>query len=95
MTNAKPMSIAERKLFKEQVIREYKAKYIENHKKGPVTLLFEKFRKLAPLNIMLGIIASVLMIWINGWKTFFYLILSGVIWLTILTTVLSSLSETK
>lgn len=95
MDMRKPMTATEKKIFKEQVISEYKKRVAATQKKSAFQEFMDNLKKLAPVNIMLGIIASILMIWINGWKTYFYLMLSGIIWITIISTTLSALAKSK
>ena len=89
----KPMTASEKTLFRQAIIKEYRSKTEKNQKKSGFNEFIGQLRTLTPINIMLGIIASFLMIMINGWKTFFYLLLSGVIWITIISTALSALSK--
>ena len=76
------MTTLERRMFKESVIREYKTKYPEIHA-----------RRL--LNIAIGVIASVVLVWLRGWDTFINLMLSGIIWITLISTVLSAFLKKK
>ena len=82
------------KLIKEQAIREYKARH---EKKGNHSYLdfVRILRKLAPINIILGIIASILLIYLKGWSMFFQLVLTGIIWITIISTALAALGKKK
>ena len=84
----------ERRLFKEAVIKEYKLK--NNRLKHPhVNDFFGLLKKIAPINITLGIIASILLIYLKGWEIFFQLVLTGVIWITIIASALAALSKKK
>lgn len=83
------MNSIERKLFREQIIREYKEKLKHEKKPSALSELREKLRKFAPLNIVLGLIACVLLIVLDGWTHFLGLILSGIIWITLISTALS------
>ena len=82
----------ERRLFKEAVIREYKLKRQNNkyHYRNDL-LLFLK--KTDPINIVLGIIASILLIYFTGWRAFFQLVLTGIIWITIIASALAAISN--
>lgn len=83
---------SEAKLFRERVIQEYKAKH-EKPKKKPFHELFLKLRMVVPINIALGAVASIVLVWFAGWETLVYLFLSGVIWITIISTILGLLPK--
>ena len=86
------MTPTERRLFKEAVIREYQLKQnTQAAKKKVYTELLERLRKILPLNIMVGVIASIALVYINGWEMLGYLFLSGIIWLTLIATLVSAL----
>jgi len=96
MSMRKPMTDVEKRLFQQAIIKEYKLKYEKNiKKKYPFNDFIDQMRAYAPINIMLGIIASILLVYIAGWTNFFHLLLSGVIWITIISTALSALSKVK
>jgi len=90
------MTPLEKRLFKESVIREYKNKYPEIHTKR---LLYQKLvnvlKRIVLLNIAIGVIASVVLVWLRGWDTFINLMLSGIIWITLISTVLSAFLKRK
>ena len=68
MTHKKHMSSWERRIFKEKVIREYKLKHEKNKNYNNSTVkLLNLVRKLTPLNIALGIIAALILIYLEGW----------------------------
>ncbi len=89
------MTKAEVRLFKQAVIKEYQIKHEKNERKSPFNELMVQLRSLIPLNIMLGIVASILLVMITDLKSLFFLILSGVIWITIISTALSALSKVQ
>lgn len=84
----------ERRLFKEQVIREYKLQH-KGSKVHKAKDLFTVLRNLAPLNITLGVIASIGLVYYKGWDVFFQLVLTGIIWITIIASALAALSKKK
>ena len=84
------MTSTERKLFREQVIREYQLKQEAVKKNRGYNQFLERLRKIVPLNIGVGIIASIALIYINGWQMLGYLFLSGIIWLTLIATLVSA-----
>ena len=83
------MNSVERRLFREQVIREYKDHLKQEKKPAPFASFRKKLRKFAPVNIVIGVIACILLIITKGWGQFFGLILSGIIWITLISTALS------
>lgn len=83
------------KLYKEKIISEYKSKYEKKPKPNNFNSLFKTLRILAPISIALGIISSIIFIWLNGWYSFLQLLLRGIIWITIISTFLSSIDRLK
>jgi len=84
---------AERRLFKERVIKEYKIHHKE--KKLLSDEFLKKLRALAPFEIAIGIMASIGLIYISGLKTFVVLMLYGVVWLTLVTSLVSLFLKRK
>ena len=82
----------EKRMIQEAAIREYKLKH-EKNKKPYYNDLSRILRKLAPINILLGVVASIGLIIYKGWEVFFQLVLTGVIWITIISTALAALSK--
>lgn len=80
------------KLLKESAIAEYKLKMLSQMQKNRSTYhdFVIRLKKIVPLNIVIGIIASVVLVYVSGWKTLIYLLLSGIIWLTLISTVVSA-----
>ena len=94
MTHKKYMSSRERRIFKEKVIREYKLKHEKNKNYNNSTVkLLNLVRKLTPLNIALGIIAALILIYLEGWTEFIKTILTAIVWITIVATFLAALSK--
>ena len=89
-TLRKPMTETEKRLFKEAIIREYQLKH-EKQKKLPLDIFLRELRALAPFNIVLGIVAIVLLVYFWDFKTLFYVLLLGIIWMTIISTIASLL----
>ena len=91
------MTPTERRLFKEKVIREYQIKH-ELHKKqhkSHYPKIVKNFKKLLPLNITLGLIACLLFVYLKGWDEFTKLLLSGIIWITLISTFISTFVKNK
>lgn len=96
MEARRSMTPTERRLFKEAVIREYKLKQEQIRKHNNYYQEFiSTLRKIAPINIILGIIASILLIVLKGWESFLQLILTGIIWITIISTVLAATGKKR
>jgi len=86
----------ERRLFKEQIIRDYKLKYANHKQKNhPLNVFLRRSKQLAPVTVMLGIAAAVLLVYKEGWDIFFNLILTGIIWITLITTGVNLLHKSK
>ena len=83
-----PRTPVELRLFKEKVIRDYKLKHEEKRNNKGINLVLMRLRTIVPVNIALGIIASVLLVFFVGWGYFFQLMLSGIIWITLISTVI-------
>lgn len=95
MVIKKIMGEAEKKLFKEKVIKEYKLKHLEIGRRIISEEFLGKLKALAPFEIAIGIIAAVALIYISGIKTFVILMLYGIVWLTLVTSIASLFIKTK
>lgn len=90
-----PKTPLELRLFREKVIRDYKSRHeVQRNNKG-VNLLLKRLRTIVPINIALGIIASVLLVWFVGWGYFTQLMLSGIIWITLISTVIGAVVKKR
>ena len=83
------MTPAERKLFKEAVIMEYKIKHKQPQKK--YNNFARRLKQIAPLNITIGFIACLILIFWKGWGALFNILLWSIIWITLISTVASAL----
>ena len=91
MDMRKPMTKAEKRLFKEAVIREYKLKYQARMKKQSLSNQFmKKMKSIMPLSIAIGLIACVLLLYLQGVEVVITLFLSGIIWITVISTLVSA-----
>jgi hypothetical protein len=84
---------AERKLFEEHVIHEYKAKHHTTH--HFYDDLTKKLKRFVPFNIGIGLLACIGVIYLQGWRTLIYIFLWGIIGLTLISTVLATLLGKK
>ncbi len=90
-----PKTPLELRLFGEKVIRDYKSRNeVQRNNKG-VNLLLRRLRTIVPINIALGVIASILLVWFVGWGYFTQLMLSGIIWITLISTVIGAVVRKK
>ena len=90
------MTPTERRLFKEQIIREYQFKHTNyKQKNNPVNVFLRRSKQLAPFTVILGIAAAIVLIFIRGWDIFIDLLLSGIIWITLITTGINLLNKQK
>ena len=86
----------ERRLFKEAVIREYKNKYENQNKGNPIINHFARsLRKAVPFNIFAGLAACVGVLLLKGWDSLVYLLLTGIIWTTIFSTIFTAFFNTS
>ncbi len=96
MDMRKPMTQPEKRWFKELVIREYKLKNEQNNSRNKTLNSFlRRLRSIIPLNIGLGILASIILVNFVGWAYFIQLMLSGIIWITLISTVVSAVVGKK
>jgi len=80
----------EKRLFREQVIREYRAQLDAKKKRSVYHNFIDSLRKVVPFNIAVGIMACILLVYLEGWRTLIYVLLWSVIWLTLISTVLTA-----
>lgn len=84
----------ERRLFKEAVIREYKTKYEAKQKNNNKLInVIRKLRRVTPINIIIGLSACVLIVFIEGWKALAHMLLFGIVWITIISTIVTKLFD--
>ena len=95
MDMRKPMTETEKRLFKEAVIKEYKLKHQPQSKKQIVSKILNRLKALVPVNIFVGIVASALLVYLFGFKTLIYLLLFGIIWITLISTIISAFIKTE
>ena len=81
------MNDAKKRLLKEAIIREYLRN--KSNSKKDFSWMAHKLKTLAPVNIFIGILASIAMIYITGLKQFITLMLSGIIWITIISSLMT------
>ncbi|MCF7862015.1 hypothetical protein K9M79_07280 [Candidatus Woesearchaeota archaeon] len=91
----KPMTQSEIKLFKQRIIREYKEKHMVQPKKKPWEIAVERLRTIAPFNLIVGLITLAIVGIFLGWDKVIYMILSGIVWVTIISTVIAALFKAK
>jgi len=90
----KPLTSTERRLFKESIIREYKLKH-ENHSKNRIAnRVLGRLKALIPYNIVVGILASIVFVYLFEFKTLAYVFLFGIIWITLVSTMISLFIKT-
>jgi len=89
------MTKTEIRLFKEKVIRDYKIRHQPKQKNNAFNDFAQRLRRITPINIAVGTVASIIFIFLNGWYNFFQQILIATIWITIISTILSAVSRKK
>ena len=95
MAIRKMMSEVDKKKFEEEIIKKYKAEHKGEGKRFFSNEFLRKLKVLAPFDIAIGIIASIIFIYLNGIQYFVTLMLYGIIWVTLLTSVISLFIKTK
>ena len=90
-----PKTPLELRLFREKVIKDYKLKNQTKRNNHGVNLVIKRLRTVVPVNIALGIVASVVLVWFRGWGYFTQLMLSGIIWITLISTVIGAVVRKK
>ena len=94
MTLRKPMTETEKRLFREAVIREYQLKHQKNLD-SRFNIFFKRLKKIAPLNLLIGILACAILVLMEGWKTLFHVLLYIIIWTTLASVILSVFVKAK
>ena len=87
----KPMTKAEIHLFKESVIREYRNMTEQKARNTQVNQIMQRFMKIMPLNIAIGVIAAVAFTLIYGWDYLLRSVLQSIIWITLMSSILAAL----
>jgi ABC-type multidrug transport system permease subunit len=90
-----PKTLTELRLFEERVIRDYKLQREAKRNNKGINLIISRFKTIIPINIAIGVIASVLLVIYVGWNYFFQLMLSGIIWITLISTVIGTVVKKK
>ena len=87
------MDNSKRRLLKESIIREY----LQNRpsSKKDFSWMVHKLKTLAPVNIFIGILASIAMVYIAGLGYFITLMLSGIIWITVISSLMTLVVKGK
>ena len=87
------MTESDLKLYREKIIRSCKIKY----KSRKETISFNKslriLNSLLPITILIGVVAAIIYLYMNGWNSFFQLILTGIIWITLISTFISAIGR--
>ena len=94
-TLRKPMTEIERRLFKEAIIREYQLKHEKQPKEILSNKLLKRLKTLMPIDIAIGCAAVVLFVYLNGFRSVINLLLMGIIWLTLISALVSIFVKTK
>ena len=89
----KPMTDIEMRLLKEKIIREYQLKNAKG--KQFADRLFNNLKAFQPFGIIIGIIAVVLLVYIEGWLQLVHMLLFGIIWITLISTLIPLFAKQK
>jgi hypothetical protein len=89
----KKLTPAEKRLFSEHIIHEYKAKQDTFH--HAYDSLHKQLKKFIHFNIAIGLLACAGIVYLRGWGTLLYIFLWSIIWITITSTFLTALLRRK
>ncbi len=94
---AKPITMTptQLRLYKESVIREYKLRQESQHRYKTLNVVLQRLRKIVPLNITIGLVASISLIFMKGWGTLLQVFLTSVIWITLTSTIIGAIIGKK
>ena len=95
MSIDRPKTPLELRLFRERVIRDFKSKHEIRRNNTGVNLLIKRLKTILPINISIGVVASIALIFYVGWEYFFQLMLSGIIWITLISTVIGAVVKKR
>ncbi len=87
------MSESDLKLYRQSVIRELKLKYKPKKNNRNWNTFFRTLKVLTPVTIIIGIIAALVYVKLNGWNSFLELILTGIIWITLISAFISAINK--
>jgi hypothetical protein len=91
----KLMTPSEMKLFKQRVIREYREKHRNQGNKSALDIAAERLKTITPFNLVIGSVSLLIVGIFLGWDKAVYMLLSGIIYVTIVSTVLAALFKSK
>ncbi len=95
------MKKSKKKLAEEKELRLQKERVLQDiidklgPKKPAKTPVLKLIKRLIPLTLTVGIIAAAFYIHFNGWYAFLQQILTGIIWITLISTVLGLVSKAE
>lgn len=85
-----PKNAGELELYRQSIIRQYKAKH-ENKIQNKANEFLSRFKHIIPINIGIGVLASIIYISTIGGKAYFQIILGSVIWITFTSTIIGAI----
>ncbi len=91
----KPMTATEKELFKETVIKDYKLKHKLEEGRIFTKQFLSKLRVLIPFEIIIGVVAAALFVYLNDFKYLVNLLLMGIIWATIISAIVAVVIKPK
>ena len=87
------MSESDLKLYRESVIRECNIKLKPKKSNKNWNTFFKALKIITPVTIIIGVVAAIIYVKLNGWNQFLELILTGIIWITLISTFISGISK--
>ena len=90
------MTPTQLRLYKEKIIRDYRVRVEESkHRNKTMNVMIRRLRTIVPLNIALGVIASVLLVYLKGWDMLLQVFLTSVVWITLASTIITAIIGKK
>jgi hypothetical protein len=90
-----PKNETELMMYKQAVIKEYKLKNPQKPLQVKADEFVNRLRLIVPINIIVACIASVLYIILSGWVAYAKVLLTSVIWITLVGTITSAILGKK
>ncbi len=91
MEKGRYMTATALRLYKEKIIRDYRSIHEANKPKPNVlSHILKGLRTLVPLNIAVGIVASIILVYLKGWDNLLQVFLTSIIWITLTSTIIGA-----
>ena len=85
------MTPMQERLFREKVIREYQMEQEQKHPSKKMEILLQKLVKITPINLIIGLLAIALVVYLDGWQKLVGMLLTGIIYVTLISSVVANM----